>query len=99
MVRALAANGFDTVFLKGRNLHHLVLARLTSPAPAMTPMTDRQRKARIEAYRQAFDRAVLGVDEALRPRVAAEWPKAVERGIASGIAEYDEKGRLRLVSR
>jgi SAM-dependent methyltransferase len=99
MVRALAANGFDTVFLKGRHLHHLVLARLTSPAPAMTPMTDRQRKARVEAYRQAFDRAVLGVDEALRPRVAAEWPKAVERGIASGIAEYDEKGRLRLVSR
>jgi SAM-dependent methyltransferase len=97
MVRALAANGFETVFLKGRNLHHLVLARLTDPS--MAPMTDRQRKTRIEAYRQAYDRAVLGVDEALRPRVASEWPKAVERAIAAGVAEYDDKGRLRLVSR
>lgn len=99
LVRALAANGFETVFLKGRNLHHLVLARMVSPAPAMVPMTDRQRKARVEAYGQAFDRAVLGVDEQLRSRVAAEWPAAVERAIAAGVAEYDEKGRLRLVSR
>ena len=98
-VRALAANGFETVFIKGRNLHHLVLARLASAPTTMTPMTGKQRDARIEAYRQAFDRAVLGVDEALRPRVAAEWPSAVERAVAAGVADYDERGRLRLVSR
>src|SRR5687767_5766644 len=98
-VRALAANGFETVFIKGRNLHHLVLARLASTPPAMTPMTGKQRDARVEAYRQAFDRAVLGVDEALRPRVAAEWSSAVERAVAAGVADYDERGRLRLVSR
>jgi SAM-dependent methyltransferase len=28
LVRGLAANGFETVFIKGRNLHHLVPARL-----------------------------------------------------------------------
>jgi SAM-dependent methyltransferase len=99
MVRALAANGFDTVFIKGRNLRHLVLARLASSPPAMTPMSDRDRKRRIESYKRAFDRAVLGVDEELRPRVAGEWAGAVERAIASGVAEYDDKGRLRLVSR
>ena len=98
-VRGLAANGFETVFLKGRNLHHLALARLASTPPTMTPIGGQQRDARVEAYRQAFDRAVLGVDEALRPRVAAEWPGAVERAVASGVADYDERGRLRLVSR
>jgi SAM-dependent methyltransferase len=99
VVRALAANGFETVFNKSRNLHHLVLARLASTPPVMQPMTGKQREARIAAYRQAFDRAVLGVDEALRPRVAAEWPGAVERAVAAGVAHYDERGRLRLVSR
>ncbi len=98
-VRALAGNGFETVFIKGRNLHHLALARLAATTPVMTPMTGKQREARIEAYRQAFDRAVLGVDEALRPRVAGEWPVVVERAVAAGVAEYDERGRLRLVSR
>jgi SAM-dependent methyltransferase len=98
-VRALACNGFETVFIKGRNLHHLALARLAATPPAMKPMTAKQRDARIDAYRQAFDRAVLGVDESLRPRVAAEWPAAVERAVAAGVADYDERGRLRLVSR
>jgi SAM-dependent methyltransferase len=98
MVRALAANGFETVFIKGRNLHHLVLARL-SGAAAMSPMTSRALGQRLDAYRQAYDRAVLGVDEALRPRVAADWPQTVERAVAAGVAEYDERGRLRLVSR
>src|SRR4030095_1123446 len=77
LVRALAANGFETVFIKGRNLHHLVLARLAATPPVMTRIGHKQRDARVDAYRKAFDRAVLGVDEALRPRVAAEWPKAV----------------------
>ena len=98
-VRALACNGFETVFIKGRNLHHLVLARLAATPPPMKPITGKQRDARIEAYRQAFDRAVLGVDESLRPRIAAEWPAAVERAVAAGVADYDERGRLRLVSR
>jgi SAM-dependent methyltransferase len=99
LVRALAANGFETVFIKGRHLHHLVLARLTGSPPVRTPMTNRQREARVESYRNAFDRAVLSVDEQLRPRVAAEWTGAVERAVAAGVAEYDEKGRLRLVAR
>lgn len=98
-VRALAANGYETVFIKRRNLHHLVLARVASSAPRMVPMTEKERKARIESYGQAFDRAVLGVDEPLRPRVAAEWTGAVERAVAAGVAEYDERGRLRLVAR
>ena len=65
----------------------------------MSPMRRKALDQRLDAYRQAYDRAVLGVDEALRPRVAADWPQAVERAVAAGVAEYDERGRLRLVSR
>ena len=52
------------------------------------------RRAASTRYRQALDRAILGVDEALRPRVAAEWPAAVERAVAAGVADYDERGRF-----
>ena len=44
-VRALACNGFETVFIKGRNLHHLCLARLAATPPAMKPITGKQRDA------------------------------------------------------
>lgn len=99
LVRALAANGFETVFIKGRNLHHLVLARMTSPDPAVVAMTARERRERVDACSRAFDRAVLGVDGHLRARVAGECAGAVERAVAAGVADYDDKGRLRLVSR
>ncbi len=97
LVRALAANGFETVFAKRRNLNHLCLARRGDAR--MTPMADRERDGRVDAYRQAYDRAVLGVDPHLRPRLAADWPQVVERAVASGVAEFDENGQVRLVAR
>jgi SAM-dependent methyltransferase len=97
LMRALAANGFETVFAKRRNLNHLCLARQAETC--MTPMSDRERNGRIDAYHQAYDRAVLGVDEHLRPRLAADWGQVVERAIASGVAEFDGQGQLRLVAR
>jgi SAM-dependent methyltransferase len=99
LVRMLAALGFETVFIKRRNLHHMVLARWTPTPPVMVPMNARERDRRLTAYHAAFDRAVLGVDEALRPRVASVWSGAVERGVAGGIADFDERGRLHLVAR
>ena len=98
LVRGLAANGFEAVFMKRRGHQHLALARQV-PSVAMTPISQREREARLERYRQAFDRSVLGVDESLRGRVVAHWATAVERAVASGSAEYDERGQLRLVSR
>ena len=97
LVRALAANGFETIFLKRHNYTHLCLARMGDTQ--MRPMDDRERDGRIEAYRRAFDRSVLAMDPHLRPRVAAEWPHVVERAVAAGIAEFDEGGNLRLVAR
>lgn len=96
--RGLAANGFRTVFQHhARNLTQFCLATLD--VPALAPQTDAQRRARVETYQRAFDSAVLRVDERVRARVADVWTQTVERGVASGVAEFDAKGQLRIVSR
>jgi len=100
IVRGLAANGFETVFLKRRNLAHLLLARMMPEAsPSFQPMSDDERRIRIDAYERAFDRAVLAMDESRRSRVAADWPAILERAVARGTVEYDERGIVRLVAR
>ncbi len=55
-------------------------------------------QARVAAYRQAYDRAVLRVDDATRGRLAGEWPDVVRHAVASGAAEFDERGQLRIVA-
>jgi SAM-dependent methyltransferase len=97
LVRALAANGFETVFLKRHNLAHLCLARVVETR--MTSMDAVERQDRVETYRRAFARAVLAMDPHVRPRASSEWAGVVEYAVASGVAEFDEKGRLRLVAR
>jgi SAM-dependent methyltransferase len=99
VIRMLEACGFETVFIKRRNLQHLVLARAVADPKPLVPMTPAQRDGRIDQYRRAFHRAVLGIDESLRARVSPFWATAVEGAIASGIAEYDERGQVRLVAR
>jgi SAM-dependent methyltransferase len=98
LTRALAANGFETVFLKRqKNETHLCLARLADAR--LEPMGAAERDGRLDAYRRAYERAVLGLDERLRPRLAGEWTGLVERAVADGTAEFDDRGRLRLVAR
>jgi SAM-dependent methyltransferase len=97
IVRGLAANGFDTVFLKRHGHSHICLARMGEAG--MEPMPRGQRERRIGAYERAYERAILGLDEKLRGRVAAEWDAVVARAVASGTAEFDARGRLRLVAR
>jgi hypothetical protein len=99
LVRVLAANGFAVVFIKARgDLKHMCLAKFEGRVP-WTPMTERQRRARIESYQAARDRAILGMRDNLRERVAGVWKGAVERGVAGGLVEFDEGGRLRIVGR
>ena len=97
LVRGLAANGFETVFVKEHDLSHLCLARRNDVT--MVPMDDRQRKQRVESYEQAYDRAILRLDDQQRSRVAVEWDSVVARAVASGVAAFDDRGRLRLVAR
>jgi SAM-dependent methyltransferase len=96
LVRVLAANGFETMFLKHqRNETLFCMARMQEPT--RVAMTEDERTARLGAYRRAFDRAVLKADEPVRARLAAEWPDVVADAVASGAAEFDERGRLRIV--
>jgi SAM-dependent methyltransferase len=97
LVRALAARGLDVVFMKSRNFHHMCLARRGEPA--FVPMTEKQLAARVRAYQRARDKAVLALPPELRGRFAGEWQQIVERGVAEGLAEFDEDGTLKLVGR
>lgn len=98
LVRALAANGFTVTFIKARgDLKHMCLARLDESA-RFVPMSDAERTSRIDAYQRARDRAILGLPARLQPRVTSVWAEAVKRGVAAGVVEYDESGRLHLVA-
>lgn len=96
LARGLAANGFETVFLKRQDSEHVCLARAADVR--MTPMTDTDCRKRINKYRNAYDRSILRLDPAMRSRVADEWNTVVERAVAAGTAEFDTQGRLRLLS-
>lgn len=95
LTRALAARGLEVAFLKRRNYTHMCLARRGSPDWA--PMTEKERTDRVRAYQRARDRAVIQLPPDLRGRFADEWPDLVARSVAEGLAEFDEKGRLRVV--
>ena len=97
LVRGLAANGFETRFLMRRHLVNACLARLDEEV-RMKPLTAAARNKRIERYRKAYDRAVLKLDDRLRARVGDEWSQIVAHAVASGVAEFDKDGRLRLVA-
>jgi SAM-dependent methyltransferase len=97
LVRALVANGFETVFVKHQKNETLfLLARAADPTPIT--MTDAECQARIAAYQQAYDRAVLRVNEPTRARLAGEWSGVVRHAVATGAAEFDERGQLRIVA-
>ena len=96
MMRALAASGFETVFIKTRDRRNLCLARAVD-GPRRTPMTPHERDKRLAKYQRARDRAVLRAPERVRHRFAATWPSTVERAVASGVAVFDESGAIRVV--
>jgi hypothetical protein len=74
----------------------LATARSVSPWAAMTAP---ERDRRVQAYRDARDRAILRLPERLRGLFASEWEDAVGRALARGDADFDERGRVRLVRR
>ncbi len=96
LVRALGARGLEVVDIKRRNVYHMCLASRSSAG--WTPMTSEERDARIRAYENARDRAVLALPTEFRGRFASQWADVVARGVAEGVAEFDADGRLKLVS-
>ena len=93
--RALAARGFETVFVgHGDRIHLMCLAR--KAAPVATAMPDRERKRRLREYATARDVSILGVPRHRRAPFAGEWDQVVERSVLSGVATLDEQGRPQL---
>lgn len=99
LIRFLAASGFEVTFLTARDSNHLCLARAVEGPVAWTPLTAAQVEARVGRYRRARDRGIVKLPEAVRGRLAGEWNGAVERGLAAGDLDFDEKGHLKFVAR
>ncbi len=97
LVRMLAANGFEVVFVKGRNINHLCLAR-RSDHTTWTPMTEAERASRVARLEAARDRAILKLPASVRGRVASSWSGAVRRALDAGDVEFDAKGHLRFIA-
>lgn len=98
LARGLAAHGFEVVFIKSHDAQHLCLARRTDTV-SFEPLGQRALERRLEQYRAAYAHAILALDERYRPRVAEEWDDVVKTAVASGMAGFDKKGRLRLARR
>jgi hypothetical protein len=96
VVRALAARGFEVVFLAHSDRIHMVcLARKASPAK--TEMPESERKRRLRQYTAVRDLSILGLPDHRREPFAAEWTGVVERAVMSGMATLDERGRVQFL--
>jgi SAM-dependent methyltransferase len=93
--RGLAANAFEVVFHKRFNLSHISVSRRGESG--FVPITDRERRKRVQAYSRARDRSILSLREHLRERFAGEWSEVLDRGVAGGVAELVD-GRVHLVA-
>jgi SAM-dependent methyltransferase len=97
LARALEATGFETVFVTHHGGNLIALGRKTSTLQPWRRMPDEERERRTHAYQKARDIAILRLPDRLRGHFAAEWDAVVERAVSTGLADFDERGRLRLV--
>ena len=95
LVRALAAAGLETTFVRTRRQRHLCLAR-RADVPARRPLDAEGLRGRVDRYLRARDRAVLRAPVEVRARFAATWDATVARAVATGGAVFDASGALRV---
>jgi hypothetical protein len=95
LTRALAARGFETVFLGHTDrIQMMCLARAAAPAAVAMPKDERKR--RLRRYSAARDFAILSLPDKKRELFVDEWPAIVERSVLAGTATLDERGRVQL---
>ncbi len=93
LTRALAACGFEPVFVSRHHGHVLYLGRSTAtPPPCAIPPVE--LSARRDRYQMARDLAVLRLPESERWRYRDEWEAIVGRAVAAGVAGFDDQARL-----
>lgn len=96
-VRALGACGFEPVFVTHQGGNLIALARAGTWNGSWPHMGPEERDRRSASYQRARDAAILRLPDRLRPLFAGEWDAIVERAFASGLVDFDEAGRLRMV--
>lgn len=79
LTRALAASGFEPVFVTSHDHHVIALARAASTEVHWSPMPARERDRRLEAYHAARDLAVLKLPAPVRERLAGTHEEVMER--------------------
>jgi hypothetical protein len=96
--RALQLNGFDIVFMTmfGGSGSHICLARKRGDNAACTPPTKKSLEIRVQAYRQAQQVAALTMPPFARPRLAESWDELLARSVASGLAEVNRRGNVKV---
>jgi hypothetical protein len=93
LTRALAARGFEVVFLgHSDRIHLMCLARKTTRARPAMPKGELKKRGR--QYSAARDLSILALPEKRRELFSAEWDQVVERAVLSGMATVDERGRI-----
>lgn len=97
IARALAAFGFEPVFVTHHGASLIVLARVGAVDDTWRRMGSDERDRRLASYQQARDLAILRLPDRLRGRFAGEWDAVVERSFAARLVDFDGGGRLRMV--
>ena len=98
LLRALAANGFEPVFVGHDRGNLMVLTRWTGES-ARPQMAEAELATRLAKYRTARDFAVLRLPEQERWRYRDEWEAVAARALAAGVAGFDEDARLHAARR
>ena len=94
--RALEANGFSVVFITLFEGAHICLARKAERSDAWERIARRPRDVRMQAYRRAQEIATLTMPEFARGRLRESWDALLARSVASGLAEVNRKGNVKL---
>ena len=98
MIRGLRANGFAPTFTWRHRDCHLCLLQATDEHP-QPPPESWDVSSRVREYGIARDRAILCLPKTARWRFKDEWDAVVERCVVAGVADFDDKGRLRVLRR
>lgn len=96
LTRVLGLYGFEPVFV-GHHRGTLIYLGRMAATPIQPVFRDKERRARLAAYERARDAAILRLPEHERWRYAGEWERVVERAVATGVAEFDQQAKLRIV--
>jgi len=96
LVRALSSNGFETVFVTGRDLTHLCLAR-RSDQVTMKKLSVAEKDLRLSRYADARLRALLRLTPEARSRVDVDWDAITSDAVGRGLATVETSGKIRLV--